>query len=143
MKIDISEVESVLLKKKVENVPAIVKELNAIVEELKNEPKDEKIKWEHVIVLLDKDGVLKDKEIAGWVVQQHENEDAGTILSRISVAARDQNESAKRKKNLITTMVELFDSLKPKFVVKDRGDAAVRIKTKELTRVIITDGKLV
>lgn len=142
MKINIEEVESVLLKKKVEQgkVTEIIKELNEIVEELKNEPKEEKIKWEHVIVLQDKDGILKDKEIAGWVVQQHENDDAGTILSRISGAARNQNEAAKRKKNVITTMTELFEGLKPKFVVKDKK---VRIKTKELTRVIVTDGKLV
>lgn len=139
MKIDISEVESVLLKKKVADVPAIVKALEEIVKELKNDPK-EKVKWEHVIVLYDKDDVLKDKEIAGWVVQQHESADAGLILSKLSSAAKNQNEAAKRKKNVITNLVELFENLKPKWVVKDKN---IRIKTKELTRVVITNGKLV
>ena len=141
MKIDIDEVEGVLLKKKIEQskITEIVKELNEIVEELKNDPK-EKIKWEHVIVLHDKDGILKDKEIAGWVVQKHEDADAGLVLSKISDAAKNQNEQSKRKKNVITNMVELFESLKPKFVVKDKG---IRIKTKELTRVIVSNGKLV
>ena len=142
MKIDINEVANVLLKKKIEQtkVTEIVKELNEIVEELKNEPKEEKISWEHVIVLQDKDGILKDKEIAGWVVNQHEGADAGLILTKLSAAAKNQNEAAKRKKNVITNMVELFENLKPKWVVKDKK---IRIKTKELTRVVITDGKLV
>ncbi len=141
MKINIDEVESVLLKKKIEQtkVAEIVKELNEIVEELKNDPK-EKQKWEYVIVLNDPDGLLKGKEIAGWCVQQHENSDAGLVLSKLSGAAKNQNESAKRKKNLITDMTELFENLKPKNLVKSKG---IRIKTKELTRVIITDGKLV
>lgn len=141
MKININEVESVLLKKKIDQnkVTEIVKELNEIVEELKNDPK-EKQKWEYVIILQDKDGILKDKEIAGWVAQQHEDADAGVILSKLSGAAKNQNEAAKRKKNIITNMVELFENLKPKNLVKSKG---VRIKTKELTRVVITDGKLV
>ena len=141
MKINIDEVESVLLKKKIEQtkVAEIVKELNEIVEELKNYPK-EKQKWEYVIVLNDPDGHLKGKEIAGWCVQQQETSDAGLVLSKLSGAAKNQNESAKRKKNLITDMTELFENLKPKNLVKSKG---IRIKTKELTRVIITDGKLV
>lgn len=141
MKINIEEVESVLLKKKVEQnkVSEIIKELNEIVEELKNDPK-EKQKWEYVIVLHDKEGYLKDKEIAGWVVQQHENENADLVLSKLSSAAKGQNDSAKRKKSFITNMTELFESLKPKNLVKSKG---VRIKTKELTRVVLTDGKLV
>ena len=141
MKIDIDEIESVLLKKKVEQtkVTEIIKELNEIVEELKNDPK-EKQKWEYVIVLNDPEGDLKDKEVAGWCVQQHENDDAGLVLSKLSDAAKGQNDSTKRKKNVITDMTELFENLKPKNLVKSKG---VRIKTKELTRVIITNGKLV
>ena len=141
MKINIDEVESVLLKKKIEQnkVAEIVKELNEIVEELKNDPK-ERQKWEYVIVLNDPDGLLKGKEIAGWVVQQHENADAGLILSKLSDAAKTQNDSAKRKKNFITNMTELFEALKPKFLVKSKK---LRIKTKELTRVVTTDGKIV
>ena len=141
-KVSIEEVESTLLENKIpaDKVKTIVKQLEEVVEELKNEPKGEKVSWEHVIVLQDKDGVLKDKEIAGWVVNQHEGDDAGLILTKLSSAAKNQNEAAKRKKNVITNMVELFEGLKPKWVVKDKK---IRIKTKELTRVIVTDGKLI
>lgn len=96
-----------------------------------------KVKFEYVIILNDKDGHLKDKEIAGWVVQQEENADAGLILSKLKDAAKEQNETAKRKKNSITTLVDLFDGLKSKFL-KSKN---VKIKTKDLTRVIISNGK--
>lgn len=156
MKIDLDEVEAVLLEKKIEpkKVSEIIRALEEIVEEVadatKDEPLDadglpvdagadvgEKSKWEHVIVLHDKDGYLKDKEIAGWVVQQQENDDAATILTRLIDCAKTSNEAAKKKKNYITDFISLFESLKPKFTKEKK----VKIKTKDLTRVIITDGK--
>jgi hypothetical protein len=97
-----------------------------------------KIKWEYVVVLADKEGYLKDKEIAAWVVQQEENADAGLIISRISDAVKDQNAGAKRKKHSITNLTEAFESLKSKFLSKKK----IKIKTKDLTRVIVSDGKL-
>lgn len=96
-----------------------------------------KVKYEYVIILNDKEGHLKDKEIAGWVVQQEENADAGLILSKMKDATKEQNETAKRKKNTITTLVDMFDGLKSKFL-KSKN---IKIKTKDLTRVIISDGK--
>ena len=106
-KIAIDEVESVLLQKKVDptKVQTIISDLEKIVEELAEERKAnaaERQKWEHVIILDDKEGLLKGKEIAGWVVQQPEGEDAGTIIAKLEKAARDQNESAKRKRKHIT-----------------------------------------
>jgi len=143
MKVSLENVEAILLEKKVEplKVQEIIKDLTQAAEEEKEERQSEaepKSKWEFVIVLNDKDGLLKDKEIAGWVVQQRDGQDAGLVLSKLADAAKNQNESAKRKKNMITDIVGLFDSLKAKWT-KEKG---VRIKTKELTRVIITDGKL-
>jgi hypothetical protein len=96
-----------------------------------------KIKYEHVIILNDKEGYLKDKEIAGWVVQQEENADAGMILGKMKDAAKDQNETAKKKTAQITSMEDMFDGLKPKWL-KNKN---IRIKTKDLTRVIISNGK--
>ena len=143
MKIAIEEVESLLLEKKFDSakVAEIVRELEKVAEEIKEDNKANvapKQKWEHVIVLHDKDGLLKDKEIAGWVVQQEADADAGTILSKLVDAAKTQNTSGKRKKrSVITNFVELFESLKSKFAKEKK----LRIKTKELTRVLLTDGK--
>lgn len=144
MKVALEDVEQILLEKKVEQpkVMAIIKELEQAVEDAKAERQenaDPKSKWEYVIVLNDKDGLLDGKEIAGWVVQQKEGEDAGMVLSKLSDAAKSQNEGAKRKKSMISDLVSLFDGLKSKFT-KEKG---VRIKTKELTRVIVAKGTLV
>jgi hypothetical protein len=156
MKISIDEVESVLLEKKFDptKVQEVIRALEEIAEEVATEvttdvvdenglPVDlgselvPKLKWEYVIVLNDKEGFLKDKEIAGWVVQQEENADAGLVVSKIMDAAKTQNETAKRKRNYISNLVEAFESVKPKFTKEKK----VRIKTKDLTRVIVTNGK--
>lgn len=141
MKIDISEVEAKLIEKHFDpkKVAEVVKELLEVAEEIKNDnaatiPKQ---KWEHVIILNDKEGYLDGKEIAGWVVQQESDADGGLILSKLKDAAKAQNEAAKRKKSVITNFVELFEELKSKFTKEQK----LRIKTKELTRVIITNGK--
>jgi len=110
---------------------------NSTPDDLDNDADLPKVKYEYVIILNDKEGHLKDKEIAGWVVQQEENADAGLILSKLKDAAKEQNETAKRKKNSITTLVDLFDGLKSKFL-KSKN---LKIKTKDLTRVIISNGK--
>jgi len=142
-KIAIEEVESLLLEKKFDpaKVTEIVRELEKVAEEIKEDNKANaapKQKWEYVIVLHDKEGFLKDKEIAGWVVQQEADADAGTVLSKLVDAAKTQNTSGKRKKrSVITNFVELFESLKAKFAKEKK----LRVKTKELTRVLLPDGK--
>ena len=144
MKIDIEEVESALLEKKFDpvKVSEVIKTLEKVAEEIKADNKANampKQNWEHIIILNDKDGLLKNKEMSGWVVQQEAEADAGLVLSKLIDAAKTQNEAAKRKKNVIKDFVALFESLKPKFAKEKK----VRVKTKELTRVLVTDGKFV
>jgi hypothetical protein len=144
MNISIEEVEAKMLELKVDpiKVQQVVNELEKVAVELKEERAAEagpKQKWEFVIVLDDKDGVLTGKEIAGWVVQQPTGDDANLILSKLADAAKGQNEVTKKKANIIDDLASLFGHLKPKFTKEKK----VRIKTKELTRVLITNGKLV
>ena len=129
MKIDIQEVEATLQRQKIEpaKVTAIINDLQQIIEELQNEKeKQPKEKWEYIIILNDKD--------SGWIVQQKEGEDDGAILTKLKDAARDQNEAASKKKSVLNTFGDFFDGLKSKYL-KSKN---VRIKTKELVRVIIT-----
>jgi hypothetical protein len=138
-KVNIDEVESVLLQKKFDpsKVQDVVNDLQKIVEELAEERKAnmaDKQAWEYVIVLNDKDKLLEGKEIAGWVVQQHEGEDAARIVEKLESAANTQNEAAKRKKSRLSSLRDIFDGLKSKFLKEKK----LRVKTKELTRVIIT-----
>ena len=159
MKIEIEKIKTTMLENGVDKdtVDAIITQLEeeAALEDSQNDESDEKaddsadeelsdnsedlpkVKFEHVIILNDKEGYLKDKEIAGWVVQQEENADAGLVLSKLKDAAKDQNETAKKKSNQITTLEELFDGLKAKWL-KSKN---IKIKTKDLTRVIIANGR--
>jgi len=141
MKIDIEEIQAVLLQKKIDppKVQEIIRDLEKIVEELKND-KDQtpKQKYEYAVVLLDKEGVLKDKEFGAWIIQQEIDSDPNLILSKLQEAAKAQNEVTKKKKNIITDLVSIFEYLKPKFLKEKK----LKVKTKDLTRVIITNGKI-
>jgi len=155
MKIEIEKIKTTLLENEIdptkveeiiaqleeqlkEEIVVDVEEESSTNEDLTDNSEDlPKIKYETVIILNDKEGYLRDKEIAGWVVKQEENADAGLILSKLKDAAKDQNESAKKRKNIITSLVDLFDGLKPKWT-KSKN---IKILTKDLTRVIISDGR--
>lgn len=144
-KIDIEEVEQVLMQHKVNDTSAIIKDLQAILEELKAELKaenEDKPKWEHVVVVHDPSGKLEadkmDQVISAFVVQQEEGQDPATIFSRLREAVVTQNESAKRKKSRLENLRDIFDGLKPKYLKEKK----VKIKTKEPVRVLLTTGKL-
>lgn len=152
MKIEIEKIKAAMIENGIdeETIKTIISQLEEeAVEEIIPEPDNDvptpddipddndspKVKLEYVIVLHDKEGYLKDKEIAGWVVQQEENADAGLIVPKLIESAKDQN--AGKKKNSITDLTNLFEYLKPKWLKEKH----IKIKTKDLTRVIITNGK--
>jgi hypothetical protein len=144
-KIDIEEVESVLLQHKVPDANAIIEDLQKILEELQAEKEanaEDKPRYEHIVVLNDPNGVLKaikvEDEVTAYVVQQEEGEDAGTILSKISDAAKTQNEHTKTKKTRLQNMREIFDGLKSKYLKEKK----VKIKTKEPVRILLSNGTL-
>ena len=141
-KISLMEVEATMLDNKIDQnkVQAVIKQLEQVIEELKLEKEQNSVpksKYEYIILLNDPEGYLKDKEIAGWIVQQEENADAGFIISKLQDAAKNQNETAKRKKIVMRNLVDIFEYLKPKFLKEKK----LKIKTKDLTRVIITKGE--
>jgi len=141
MMVDIENVEAILLEKKIDppKVSEIVRDLTKAAEEDKEDRKanaDPKQKWEHVIILNDPEGKIKD-DFTGWVVQQRDGQDAALIIGKLQDGAKAQNETSKRKKTLLKSFVDIFEALKPTFIVKEKG---VRIKTKEAVRVICING---
>lgn len=141
MMVDIENVEAILLEKKIDppKVSEILRDLTKAAEEDKEDRKanaDPKQKWEHVIILNDPEGKIKD-DFTGWVVQQRDGQDAALIIGKLQDGAKSQNETSKRKKTLLKSFVDIFEALKPTFIVKEKG---VRIKTKEAVRVICING---
>lgn len=141
LKVSLENVESILLERKIEvpKVREIIKDLQQAAEE---EAADNaassgpKAKWEHIIVLNDPEGKVVG-DYTGWVVVQQEGQDSGLVLAKLVDAAKVQNESAKRKKSLITNFGELFAAVKSKFL-KEKG---LKVKTKEAVRVLVINGK--
>jgi hypothetical protein len=141
MKVSLENVESILLERKIEppKVQEILRDLKQAAEEEAADKETEdgpKPKWEHVVLLNDPDGKIKD-DFTAWVITQQEGQDTGLVVGKLQDAAKVQNEAAKRKKNVITSFSELFDSLKSKFL-KEKG---LKIKTKEPVRVLVVNGK--
>ncbi len=145
MKIDIEQVESTLLERKIDQptITAIIKDLMQAVEEEKAEAELEKTndgpkpKWEHLIVINDPDNKLG-TEYTGWVIIQKEGQDSGLAIQKLRDACKESNESQKKKKNVLQNFGELFMDLKPKFL-KEKG---LKIKTKEAVRVLTVNGKM-
>lgn len=148
-KIEIEEVESVLLQHKVESTPAIIEDLQKILEELQAEKEanaEDKPKYEFVVILNDPNGILNGKkkedlenDLSAYVVQQEEGENANLIFGKIGDAAKAQNETAKTKKSRLQNMRDIFEGLKSKFVKEKK----LKIKTKEAVRILVSDGKMV
>ena len=139
MKIDLEEVENILLQHKVSDTPAILKDLETVIEELKAERdanKVQKNKWEFLVILNDPTGKLKeakmDESLTAYVIKQEEGEDAGSIFTKLADAARQQNEAAKKKKSRLANIRDIFEALKPKFL----KDKKLKISTKEPVRIL-------
>ena len=144
-KIALEEVQGVLEERKVPNASQIIKDLEQIIAELQAEKeanKEEKPKYEYIVVLNDPSGKLAaekmDEVVTAFVVQQEEGEDAALVLSKISDAAKEQNEGAKTKKSRLQNMRDIFDGLKSKYLKEKK----VKIKTKEPVRVVLTTGNI-
>lgn len=144
-KISIEEIQGVLEERKVPNASQIIKDLEQIIAELQAEKeanKEDKPKYEYIVVLNDPSGKLAaekmDEVVTAFVVQQEEGEDAALVLSKISDAAKEQNETAKTKKSRLQNMRDIFDGLKSKYLKEKK----VRIKTKEPVRVVLTTGNI-
>ena len=142
-KVDIENVEMILLERKVDSVKVaeIIKDLTQAVEEEKAERQEgaePKLKWEHLIILDDPEKKLAGVDFVGWVVKQKEGTDAGLVLSKLTDAAKTQNDSGKRKKKTrIEGFKDLFAALKPKWL-KDKG---IKVCTKTAVRVLTVNGK--
>lgn len=142
MKVDIEQIEATLLERKIDpaKVQEVIKDLVQAVEEDKADAianAAPKLKWEHVIMLNDPDAKLAGMEFTGWVIQQKEGQDAGLVFGKLADAAKEHNDSAKKKKLLIKSYQDVFAYLKAKFT-KEKG---LRIKTKEPVRVLVVSGK--
>ena len=95
MKIPYSEIESII-RQSLEPAKAqeILKKIEIVSEELKNEPKQPKSKNQYSVILIDTENKIpQDIELTGLVVKLPLEDDVNLILGKISDAAKAHNES--------------------------------------------------
>lgn len=141
MKLSIEDIQIALQEAKIDQnqQSKVLNYLNAVLKEEKDNTKPLKQKNEFGIIIYDVENQLKGKEFTASVYTIKQNEDHGLVLGKISEAARGQNESAKNKNNIISTIGSACQNLKRVFI-KEQG---VNIKTKNTVRVIISNNQLI
>ncbi len=143
-KLSLEEIKSALDSAKIDQPKQIevLNHLSQVIKELEEEKAESKLpkkKTELGVVLFDSNNELAGKEFTACVVKLNEGDDHSTVLTRLSTAARAQNNAAKRKKNPITTMGECIGYLKRKFA----KEVNVNIQNKIPCRVLISNNQLI
>lgn len=144
MKLSLEDIQSALAEAKIPDTQQnlVIDHLQEVIRELEAEKIATKLpsqKNEFGVIIYDKDNVLKGNDFTATVYTIPQGEDHGQVLRKISEAARDQNEAAKRKKTLIESLGEACESLKRKFIKAKN----VNLKSKVPVRVLVSDNKLV
>lgn len=142
-KLSLDEIQSVLSSTLTpQDAKTVLVKLEQVVKELEEEKDENKLpkqKNQYSIIVFDQNGQIpKEAELVGAVVQLPLSEDVGTLLGKISDAAKEQSEQSK-KKAAIGNLAEACEVLKGKY----QKSLNFKIKTKELVRVLISDSKFV
>lgn len=142
MSLKIDDIEKVLRDQKLDVavIRKVVDELEAVEEENKAERGTgvPKLKNQFVIVVKG-DESMRDKSLAGWVLQIPEGDDVAQVLPRLKKAAQATVNAQRRKKRPINTVADAMQYSKRAFTKLEN----VNVKTKEYVQaVIVVDDEL-
>lgn len=140
MKFDLPQIQATLEAQKIDQpkIAAVIHELEQVAQEEAEEKEANKLpqkKWQFLVFANDPENKIG-TETEVWVTAYEEGTDASSVLQRLKDAGQQQNETAKRKKSRLTTLGEVFQGVKTKFL----KDKKIKIKTKESVRLIPIDG---
>lgn len=136
MSLKIEDIEKVLRDQKLDVavIKKVVNELEAVEEENKAERGAGVPKAKNQFVIVVKGSAeLKDANLAGWVVQIPEGDDANQTLPRLKRAATATVNAQKRKKRAISTVADAMQYSKRAFTKIEN----IQVKTKELVQVVV------
>jgi hypothetical protein len=136
-KIEIDELQNLLIQAGVDQKTrsTIVKEAEELAAEKKaekSENKEPKKKNEFVVIIRGDDEVEKAVQSA-FVLQVPEGTADSTVIDRMLKAAKNQNNSAKRKKTFLSTWRDFFSFSKRKFT----KEVDIQIKSKNAVPVYV------
>jgi hypothetical protein len=141
-KIDVDTVKFILQRnetdiRKVNDIMADIKmELQAEEEERANRPPP--VKKQFSIVLADDEGLLKDKDVVGWVVQIPEDDSVTVAPERIIRAAYEFNTTPKGRRMPVETIGEACENVTAK-LFKEQN---IWVKTKIPVFAVPTNNKI-
>ena len=141
-KIEVAQVAEVLRQNQLEPAAMrrILEALNKITAEAAKDEQDKlpAQKKQFVILVSDPDGVVPEKELAGWVLQIPEEASPLSIQERINKAAADFNATRLGRKIPVENVGEALESVP----AKNFKEVEVTVKTKQPVLVLNTDNKL-
>jgi len=111
-------------------------ELQAEEEEKANRPPP--VKKQFSIVLADNEGLLKEKDLIGWVVQIPEDDSVTIAPERIIRAAYEYNTTPKGRRMPVQTIGEACESITAKFFKEQN----IWVKTKVPVLAVATENKI-
>lgn len=136
MSLKIEDIEQVLREQKLDVavIRKVVDELEAVEEEKKADrggglPKQKS----QFVIVVKGDASMKDKALAGWVLQIPEGDDVAQTLPRLKRAAAATVNAQKRKRRPITTIADAMQYSKRAFTKAEN----VNVKTKEYVQALV------
>ncbi len=140
-KIDLELVKRILKRASLDQnkFSEIIGELQSAVQEEEEEvDKPAPIKKQFVVLVADSEGVLKDKELVGWVLQMPEEEAMQSIGDKVAKVAKAFNLSKKGRRFPVETVGETCENVPAKIFKEQK----LWLKTKEPVLLVATDNHL-
>ena len=137
MALKIEDIEQVLREQKLD-----VAVIRKVIDQLEDVEEDKKAdrgtglpkQKNQFVIVVKGDASMKDKSLAGWVVQIPEGDDVAQTLPRLKRAAAATVNAQKRKKRAISTVADAMQFSKRAFTKAEN----INVKTKEYVQVLIT-----
>jgi len=144
MKIDLSDIEHILNKHKIDAslVKKVVEDAKQAAEDAKADAGtgEKKGQYKHLIVVSDPNGEYPNiQNVPMWIIKVKEDEKHTDVLPRLYKAVYEFNaKSRKGRKNPIKTFGDAMQSVPPKFYKPEKNP----VVTKEPVIVLVTDNTI-
>lgn len=141
-KIDIDKLKQILHRNEsdVQKINDILNEINLELQ-IEKEERDARppmVKKQYITLIADSEGILKDRDLATWVLQIPEEDNPHLILEKIHASAYDYNSSPKGRRLPVRSVGETLEIVTAKTFKENH----VWVKTKIPVLAISCDNQL-
>ena len=139
-KVDLDLVKIVMQRNELDirTIARIIEDLNLEIANQINEDKPPPVKKEFSILVSDPKGVLKNKDLVGWVLQIPEGDSPHIVEKRLFKSAYAYNQTPKGRNMPVKSIGEVCEQV-PARILKEEQ---IWVKTKEPVIIICTGNKV-